>query len=136
MHATLACILTNCKTTELRHSKSTPNQQFPEMAVDWPRYLSQYASTSTVSISSTATMSDLPGPGRSLDKLYSRAGRILELCIYRFAHRCGYGPHAVYGRFCTLVIRPQYPLFMRPNDSAKAKAIMPIVWDALLKYAQ
>ena len=49
---------------------------------------------SQISISSTATMSDLPGPGRALDALYSRAGRILERFINVNAHRCGFGPYA------------------------------------------
>lgn len=54
---------------------------------------------SNISISSTMTASDLPGPGRALGNLYSRAGKILEVCIARFAYKCGFGPHAVAERF-------------------------------------
>ena len=80
-------------------------------------------------------MSDLPGPGRAVGKLYSRAGRILELCIYRFAHRCGFGPHAVYERFWAVVeVRYVYLWIDRWDNEVKAKT--GIVWDTLLKYAQ
>jgi hypothetical protein len=48
-----------------------------------------------VSISSTATTSDLPGPGRGIGKLYSRGGRILERSISLIAHKLGFGPYAV-----------------------------------------
>ena len=80
-------------------------------------------------------MSDLPGPGRGLGKLYSRAGKILELCIFRFAHRCGYGPHAVYERFCAadaIVFVNFWAVGW--NDEVTAKTA--IVWDTLLEYAQ
>ena len=80
-------------------------------------------------------MSDLPGPGRGIDKLYSRAGRILELCIYRFAHRCGYGPHAVYERFSTLA-HTRILRFMFFQDGNGVIAKTAIAWDKLLEYAQ
>ena len=82
-------------------------------------------------------MSDLPGPGRVIGKLYSGAGKILERCIYRFAHRCGYGPHAVYERFVAVCgssdwIESEFS-FPR-NDRGIAKAA--IMWDALLQDVQ
>lgn len=85
-------------------------------------------------------MSDLPGPGRGLDKFYSRAGKILELCIYRFAHTCGFGPHAVYERFYALIrdniVYTRYGIItLRPSDTSKRPKAA-IVWDTLLEYAQ
>ena len=80
-------------------------------------------------------MSDLPGPGRGLGKLYSRAGKILELCIYRFAHKCGYGPHAVYERFWA-VAEVEYKYFRIIWRHVEAIAKAAIVWDRLLKYVQ
>ena len=94
----------------------------------------QHAIASSESFSTNATMSDLPGPGRGIGRLYSRAGKILELCIYRFAHRCGYGPHAVYERFYALMVELPFPLLFRRDDVTSTKTA--IVWDTLLKYAQ
>lgn len=47
------------------------------------------------SISSGATMSDLPGAGRLLGNLYSYLGRRLENAIGMTAERMGYGPRVV-----------------------------------------
>ncbi|EJD05336.1 uncharacterized protein FOMMEDRAFT_152633 [Fomitiporia mediterranea MF3/22] len=45
--------------------------------------------------SSTMTASDLPGPGRILDKyVFTRGGRALERAIARAAHSLGFGPAA------------------------------------------
>ncbi|EJD05335.1 uncharacterized protein FOMMEDRAFT_165795 [Fomitiporia mediterranea MF3/22] len=45
--------------------------------------------------SSTMTASDLPGPGRILDKyVFTRGGRALERAIARTAHSLGFGPSA------------------------------------------
>lgn len=56
-----------------------------EDEVDW--------SSDTISTNDTA--SDLPGPGRTLDRLYQFAGRKLERAIGQIAHRVGYdGPYA------------------------------------------
>ena len=79
-------------------------------------------------------MSDLPGPGRGIGKLFSRAGKILELCIYQFAHRCGYGPHAVCEQFYALMVKLPLPLLFGHDDGPRAKAA--VVWDTLLKYVQ
>jgi hypothetical protein len=49
----------------------------------------------TLVTDSDETMSDLPGPGRGIGKLYSRGGRRLEKCISRVAHKLGYGPLAI-----------------------------------------
>jgi hypothetical protein len=50
------------------------------------------------SISTNATESDRPGPGRTLGNLYSRGGRLLERCIASLAYKCGYGPVAAHER--------------------------------------
>ena len=45
--------------------------------------------------SSTLTASDIPGPGRLVDKyVYSRGGRALEASLARLAHAAGLGPVA------------------------------------------
>lgn len=46
-------------------------------------------------ISTNATLDDLPGPGRGLDKLYQRVGRRIELTANLYADRLGFGPSAV-----------------------------------------
>jgi hypothetical protein len=46
------------------------------------------------SIDTEATESDLPGPGRGLDKLYQFAGRKLERTIGEMADGLGFGPAA------------------------------------------
>ena len=61
-------------------------------------------SPSHVSLSTTATKSDLPGPGRALEALYSRAGRILEEFVNLTAHRCGFGPFATSRRLSEYVL--------------------------------
>jgi hypothetical protein len=60
-------------------------------------------SSCAVSISSTATASDLPGPGRGIGKLYSKGGRILERAISAIAHNLGFGPYAVSHRIMGLI---------------------------------
>ena len=46
-------------------------------------------------LSSTATTSDRPGPGRALDKVYQGTGRELERILGNIADRAGFGPVAV-----------------------------------------
>lgn len=46
----------------------------------------------TLTESTNATASDLPGPGRILGNLYSRGGRPLERALGRLAHRIGLLP--------------------------------------------
>lgn len=46
----------------------------------------------TLTESTNATASDLPGPGRILGNLYSRGGRPLERALGRLAHRVGLLP--------------------------------------------
>lgn len=46
-------------------------------------------------MSTNYTMSNLPGTGRILDKLYRAGGRKVERCLGRLAQRAGYGPDAV-----------------------------------------
>ena len=48
-----------------------------------------------VTDSSDMTCSNLPGPGRGIGKLYSKAGKALERLISRAAHKLGYGPEAI-----------------------------------------
>ena len=129
------CVLTHIQIAEPRRpkSRSTPSR-LVEAAAYGQVHLLQCASGSSVFISTNATMSDLPGPGRGLDKLYSRAGKILELCIYRFAHRCGYGPPAVYERFHVSLPLLRYPFIHVTETGGKAE--VSIVWDRLLEYAQ
>ena len=55
-------------------------------------------SSSTSSVSTNFTLPNLPGPGRALGNLYTRAGRILERSIALLAHKMGYGPYAVSSR--------------------------------------
>lgn len=50
---------------------------------------------SVTSISSTSTASDLPGPGRTLGRLYSFLGVRLETQLGRLAERFGYSPNAI-----------------------------------------
>lgn len=46
-------------------------------------------------VSTNSTASNLPGPGRNLDRLYQYAGRKLERAIFQVARRAGYeGPYA------------------------------------------
>lgn len=47
------------------------------------------------SMSTNFTMSNLPGTGRILDKLYRAGGRKLERLLGGLAQRAGYGPVAV-----------------------------------------
>ena len=47
---------------------------------------------------STATMSNLPGAGRTLGNLYSKWGFALEESLGIFAHKRGFGPEAVADR--------------------------------------
>ena len=52
------------------------------------------SSLSSFTISTNATTTNLPGPGRTLDLLYQYAGRKLENAIGRVAQRIGYtGQH-------------------------------------------
>lgn len=53
------------------------------------------AGSFTLTESTNATASDLPGPGRILGNLYSRGGRPLERALGRFAHRVGLFPRSV-----------------------------------------
>lgn len=46
------------------------------------------------SISTNATQSNLPGPGRNLDRLYGHLGRNLVSFLSSLAHRTGWGPNA------------------------------------------
>ncbi|KLO19670.1 hypothetical protein SCHPADRAFT_53909 [Schizopora paradoxa] len=46
------------------------------------------------SVSTNATQSNLPGPGRNLDRLYSHLGRNLESFLSSLAQRTGWGPSA------------------------------------------
>lgn len=52
-------------------------------------------SSGEFSMSTNYTMSNLPGTGRILDKLYRTGGRKLERLLGRLAQRAGYGPVAV-----------------------------------------
>lgn len=50
---------------------------------------------SSDTISTNDTASNLPGPGRTLDRFYQYAGRKLERAIGQIAHRAGFdGPYA------------------------------------------
>jgi hypothetical protein len=48
----------------------------------------------TDEVSDNATMSNLPGPGRLLDKFYQSSGRELEKSLGKLADRAGFGPAA------------------------------------------
>lgn len=67
----------------------------PDIPISNREYLFGDMEDSESSISSGATMSDLPGAGRLLGNLYSFLGRKLEAAIGRTAERMGYGPRVV-----------------------------------------
>jgi hypothetical protein len=60
-------------------------------------------SSAASTVSTNATMSDLPGPGRAIGSLYSRGGRALERMLSNIAHNWGFGPHAAYLRMMGIV---------------------------------
>lgn len=76
---------------EERHSQRHPK---------WNVYALAHEAGSVCSLfsSSTATMSNLPGAGRTLGKLYSRWGYALEISLGTLAHKGGFGPDAVADR--------------------------------------
>lgn len=103
-----------------------------------------YAST----MSTNMTMSNLPGPGRTLGKLYSSAGRSLEKSFGRLAHAAGYGPFAASQRLVALCGQPSgQPLWLSWEHISVGKDdymkgllklqddAMPDCW-RLLKYAK
>ena len=92
------------------------------------------ASSDNVSISSTATLSDRPGAGRFIGDLYSRAGRELERCAARLAHRCGYGPYAVFLRMQIPLECSRKKLCYWFDDKKRTHAVDE--WNILLNYAQ
>ena len=51
--------------------------------------------SSTTSIPTSATISNLTGPGRFLGTVFSGVGLSLERAIGRFTHRVGFGPRAI-----------------------------------------
>ena len=58
---------------------------------------------STVStVSTNFTQSNLPGTGRLLGNLYSKAGKRLEKAIHRLVHIAGYGPESSYVKLLNL----------------------------------
>lgn len=67
----------------------------PETRLSDREYLFRDMEESESSISSDATASDLPGPGRLLGNLYSNNGRKLETAIGKTAEWMGYGPRVV-----------------------------------------
>jgi hypothetical protein len=66
--------------------------------------------SNAVSILSTATASNLPGPGRFIGNLYSRGDRILERSMSLIAHKLRYGPYAVSFRMHRLIPTRDVPL--------------------------
>lgn len=74
-------------------------------------HYSDYAMHSADSLvtTSTATRTDMPGPGRLLDKyVFQRAGRVLEGTLGRMAHRAGYGPNALAQRIVSAIQNDRY----------------------------
>ena len=85
-------------------------------------------------ISTNATESDRPGPGRLIDNLYSRAGRLLEDFVGRIAHQCGYGPHAVFLRLTVPLeqSRVDCAYWLEKNNTIRAVND----WELFLKYLE
>lgn len=85
-----------------------------------------------------ATMSDLPGAGRALGKLYSRGGKILEHAISRLAHRLGYGPFAAFERMTSGAVTYIENIGSKPVEkwSGELDDLCMQSWYSLLKYAR
>lgn len=68
-------------------------------------YLSPDAGVSTSTISTTATTSNIPGPGRVLGLAYEKLGKLLVLRLNRLAVRFGRGPDAAAQRIAERFVR-------------------------------
>ncbi|EJC99807.1 uncharacterized protein FOMMEDRAFT_31069 [Fomitiporia mediterranea MF3/22] len=79
------------------------------------------ATLSVISITSTATASDLPGAGRTLGNLYSYFGKRLETLLSRLAERHGYGPTAIEKRVLVCIGSPPNPNFPVPGSKRDRK---------------
>ena len=64
----------------------------------WDTDYLEFGSVCSLFSTSTATMSNLPGAGRTLGNLYSKWGFALEESLGIFAHKRGFGPEAVADR--------------------------------------
>lgn len=68
-------------------------------------YVQQFCLASSSTISTNATCSDNPGPGRVLDNLFQFLGRKLELAVGKLAHKAGYGPDALSKKLAEEVVQ-------------------------------
>lgn len=70
---------------------------------DWSHRIPARYATSLLS-RTDSTVSHIPGPGRLLDSLLSRAGRRIEPILSRTAERMGAGPTVLLRRLLNLII--------------------------------
>ncbi len=93
-----------------------------------------YVIERTSSHSTNSTASNLPGPGRTLDRFLGKLGRAVEKPIFCKAHKLGFGPKATAIRLNSRIAK--YDQAMDPSD--RRKAWKNIIKDChrLLKYTE
>lgn len=100
----------NSPNRERTSDSDLPTPISPPSSSSWLEYFERdditYSFTSTWS--SNYTMSNLPGPGRLLGNLYSRAGSSLERSLRKLANQTGLGGYAkakdVMTRSCFVIV--------------------------------